>query len=142
MTAVSILIVDDEDQLRDLVVRYLGAQGYQTVATATGEEALPHLDRRDLGLIITDFKMPGMNGLEVARRALTANPDRPVILMSASVDVENLCQLVSSGISDFILKPFYLEDLGFAVRRALSRRHLLTQSQVPTQTANELSFIP
>ncbi len=142
MTTVSILIVDDDDQVRDLLVRYLGAQGYQTVAVATGEEAVAHLDRRDLDLIITDFKMPGMNGLELARKALTADPDRPVILMSASVDVDNLCQLASSGISDFILKPFYLADMGFAVRRALSRRHLLAQSQVPAQTANELSFNP
>jgi CheY-like chemotaxis protein len=129
MTTGSILVVDDEDDLRELVVDCLKAQDYQMVAAASGEEAVPHLDRHDLDLVITDFKMPGMNGLELARKALTADPDRPVILMTAFADVDNARQSVSIGIYDFILKPFEINDFQNTVRRALNHRRLVLQNQ-------------
>jgi len=129
MATGSILVVDDDDTILDIVVDYLNAEGYQTLAAASGEEALPHLDRRDLDLLITDFKMPGMNGLELARKALMADSDRPVILMTAFADVDNARESVSIGVYDFILKPFDLADFGNVIRHAVSHRRLLMQNQ-------------
>jgi FixJ family two-component response regulator len=129
MAARSILVVDDDDNVRDLVVRYLKAQGYHTTAVTRGEEALPHLERPDLDLVITDFKMPGLNGLELAQKALAADPARPVILMTAFADVDNARKSVSIGIYDFIIKPFDLADFRKAVARALDHRGLVLQNQ-------------
>ncbi len=75
----NILVVDDDIGVRDLVVCYLNTRGYQTSSALSGEEALTRLDQNGLfDLVITDFKMPGMNGLELARKSLVADPDRPV----------------------------------------------------------------
>lgn len=130
MATGSILIVDDDDNIRDLVVRHLNAQGHQASAVASGEEAVPHLDRRDLDLVVTDFKMPGMHGLDLARRSLMVVPDRPVILMTAFADVDNARESVTLGIYDFLVKPFDLEDFEHAVRRAIDHRHLVLQNQM------------
>ncbi|OGG50696.1 MAG: hypothetical protein A3F84_09715 [Candidatus Handelsmanbacteria bacterium RIFCSPLOWO2_12_FULL_64_10] len=129
MTAGSILVVDDDDNVRDLVVRYLNAQGYRTAAASCGEEALPALDRRDLDLVITDFNMPGLNGLELARKALASDPDRPVILMTAFADLDNARKSVSLGLYDFIVKPFDLADFKKSITRALDHRRLVLQNR-------------
>lgn len=129
MATGSILIVDDDDTLREILGTYLDAEGYRVTAAANGEEAFAHLDRDDLDVLITDLKMPGMNGLELSRKALVADPDRPVILMTAFADVDNARESVSIGIYDFILKPFDFADFGNAVRRALSHRRLLTENR-------------
>lgn len=129
MATGSILVVDDDETLLEILVTYLDAEGYGVTAAANGEEAAAHLDRGDLDLLITDFKMPGMNGLDLARRALMADPDRPVILMTAFAEVDNARESVSIGVYDFILKPFDFADFGNAVRRALSHRRLLTQNR-------------
>lgn len=129
MATGSILVVDDDDSIIEILITYLNAKGYQTTAAATGEDAVAHLERGDLDLVITDLKMPGMNGLELARKALMADPDRPVILMTAFAEVDNARESVSIGIYDFVLKPFDLEDIGNAVRRALSHRRLLVQNR-------------
>ncbi len=130
MTTGSILVVEDTRDELALLIRYLSAQGYQMLAATSGEEAVPHLDRSDLDLVITDFNMPGMNGLDLARRSLAANPDRPVILMTAYADVDNARQSVTLGVYDFIIKPFDLKDFQNAVRRALNHRRLVLQNQV------------
>ena len=70
-----------------------------------------------------------MNGLELARKALTADPDRPVILMTAFADMNNARQAVTIGVYDFITKPFGLADLGNIVCRAIIRRHLVLKNQ-------------
>ena len=129
MTAGSILVVDDDDNVRDLVIRYLNIQGYETTAATCAEEALPHLDRRNLDLMVTDFKMPGMNGLDLAQRALASDPDRPVILMTAFADMDNARKSVFLGLYDFLIKPFDLSDFKKSVLRALDHRRLVLQNR-------------
>jgi FixJ family two-component response regulator len=129
MAASSVLVVDDDNNVRDLVARFLQAQGYQTFAASSAEEALLRLGQRDLDLVITDFKMPGMNGLELAQKALAADPDRPVIMMTAFADVDNARKSVSLGLYDFIIKPFDLSDLRKSVLRALEHRRLVLENR-------------
>jgi PAS domain S-box-containing protein len=129
VTTGAVLIVEDSDHQRDMMVRCLSAQGHRATAVASGEEALSYLDRRDLDLVVTDFKMPGMNGLELARRSLAADPDRPVILATAFADVDNARQAISLGLYDFITKPFDVADLGNAVQRALNHRRLTLENR-------------
>ena len=125
----SVLVVDDDARVRDLVARYLANQGYQITQAANAEETLPYLGQRAIDLLITDFQMPGMDGLELARKALSDDPDRPVILMTAHADVENARQSVRIGVYDFILKPFEIADFGNAVARALNHRRLVKENR-------------
>lgn len=125
-----VLVVDDQNDVRDLISAFLGAQGYDTVVAACGEEALPLLDDGDLDLIITDYNMPGMNGWALAEKALSDDGDRPVILMSAFAESDTLRQWAFAGIYEFVFKPFDLTALGDTVRRAVCQRRLRVQNQV------------
>ena len=137
MTTGSILVVDDDKNIREMVVRYLSKQGYQLSAATSGEEALVFLDK-PFDLLITDFQMPGISGLELAKRALKANPDCPVILMTAYADVENARQAVTIGVYDVILKPFDITDFGNAVDRAIKHRQVVLQNQEYQRTLEKM----
>ena len=124
----SILVVDDEDGVRDLLMNFLKLKGYRMSEATSGEEALTLLDQNP-DLLITDFKMSGMDGLALAKNSLAIQPDRPVILMTAFADVDNARESVTIGIYDFILKPFDLVDFENAVSRALKHRHLVLENK-------------
>ncbi len=124
----SILVVDDEDGVRDLLMNFLKLKGYRMSEATSGEEALTLLDQNP-DLLITDFKMSGMDGLALAKNSLAVQPDRPVILMTAFADVDNARESVTIGIYDFILKPFDLVDFENAVSRALKHRHLVLENK-------------
>lgn len=124
-----VLVVDDQNDVRDLIAAYLGAQGYDTVVAACAEEALPYLDEGDLDLVITDYNMPGMNGWALAEKALSTDGDRPVILMSAFAESDCLRRWAFAGIYDFVFKPFDLTALGDTVHRAVCQRRLRVQNQ-------------
>jgi CheY-like chemotaxis protein len=129
MNCGSVLVVDDDADVRDLVHRYLVTLEYTVSQAGSAEEALTLLESADPDLILTDLKMPGMDGLGLAERALTADPDRPVILMTAFADLENARRSIALGVYDFIVKPFDLKDFGNAVRRALDHRRLVLQNR-------------
>ena len=125
----SILIVDDDENVRNLAIRYLESQGYRTWDAADGKEAIQHIERGEFDLMITDYRMPGMNGLELAKKALRWDPDRPVILMTAFAEVDNARESVKIGVYDFISKPFDLVDFGNSVSRAIKHRRVVMENR-------------
>jgi len=124
----SILIVDDEQSLRYMLRSLLARVGYTVVEAASGEHALEALNEAFVDLVITDLKMPGMDGLSLARRLLEAEPDRPVLLMTAYADLDSARRAVGMGIYEFFTKPFDVNDVLAGVRRALDRRRLVQEN--------------
>lgn len=112
-----ILIVEDEDKLRRVLELQLTGSGYEVDQAPTGEESLRLMDRADL--VLTDLKLPGMDGIEVLSHARNLNPRAPVILMTAFGTIENAIDAMKKGAADFLLKPFSLEHLSAVVAKAI-----------------------
>jgi DNA-binding NtrC family response regulator len=122
-----ILIVEDEDKLRRILELQLVDSGLDAVKAASAEEALPLIDRADL--ILTDFKLPGMSGLEMLQLVRKQNTQVPVIVMTAFGTIENAVEAMKAGASDFLLKPFDLEHLTAVINKALEIRSLREENR-------------
>jgi DNA-binding NtrC family response regulator len=122
-----ILIVEDEDKLRRILELQLLDSGFDVVKAATAEEALPFMDRADL--ILTDFKLPGMTGLEMLQLIRRQDSHVPVIVMTAFGTVENAVDAMKAGAADFLLKPFSLDHLTTVVNKALEIRSLRDENR-------------
>src|ERR1017187_2660184 len=117
-----VLVVEDEDHLRRILELQLLDAGFAVEKAASAEEALPLIDRADL--ILTDFKLPGMTGLEMLQIIRRMDSHVPVIMMTAFGTVENAVEAMKSGATDFLLKPFSLDHLTAVVNKALEVRAL------------------
>jgi cyclic di-GMP phosphodiesterase len=119
--AVRILIVDDERQNRDLLVRLLSREGYGTLTASNGEEALSLVAEAPPDLVLLDVQMPGISGMEVCRRLKEDSATRltPVVLVTGLRDREHRIQGILVGADDFVSKPFDFEELRARVRSLL-----------------------
>jgi response regulator RpfG family c-di-GMP phosphodiesterase len=126
---VRVLIVDDEEPVRRVLARYLRTRGYQTETVDSGQAALSVLAHERVALMICDIMMPGLSGVEVARRAADADPDLAIMMLSALNDAPTATAALSGGALDYLLKPIELADLGDAVERALHKRELLIEQR-------------
>jgi CheY-like chemotaxis protein/class 3 adenylate cyclase len=117
-----VLVVDDEADVREVCRRGLGQLGYEVQAASSGPEALDLA--RDMGfdLLLLDFRMPGMDGLETFRAIRALQPGVLGVMMTAYAALDNAVQAVNLGLSGFVLKPFKLDDLQRAVNAALAKR--------------------
>ena len=120
-----LLIVDDEKNIREGLAASLDMDGYETVCAAGGEEAWDLFGRGDIDLVITDLRMPGMDGEELMRRILAENPGFPVVILTGHGTVENAVNAMRDGAWDFLTKPVNLDRLSLLVKRALDNRELV-----------------
>jgi two-component system response regulator FlrC len=121
-----ILVVDDEEGIREFVAEALEGAGHDVVASASGDAALGELRRRSFDLMITDLKMPGMDGLTLLERAREAEPNLEVIVLTAHGSVDAAVKAMKLGAFDFVQKPISgLDELRLIAARALERRSLL-----------------
>ncbi|MFZ0819680.1 MAG: sigma-54 dependent transcriptional regulator [Candidatus Acidiferrales bacterium] len=125
----SILIVEDEAKMRRLLELNLGEEGWSTFSAGDAEEGLKILGREAIDLILTDFKLPGMNGLEFLQSIRRVNAEVPVILMTAYGSVETAVEAMRNGASNYVLKPFSLEEIKLVVRKELDVRQLLSENR-------------
>ncbi|MGW8322040.1 MAG: response regulator [Thermodesulfobacteriota bacterium] len=116
----TVMIVDDEAQLRALASQMLSQLGYRAVAVSSGEEAVAHLRREDVDLVLLDMVMPaGMGGYETFLAIASAKPEQRVVICSGYSEHEDLQKMRDAGIHRFLGKPYTLEQLGRAVGDAL-----------------------
>ena len=122
MTALNILIVEDEADIRDLLEHTLAKEGFAVQACASGEEGLQHLKRKAPDLVLLDLMLPGIDGLEVCRQ-IKAMPGVkcPVLMVTARGSESDIVHGLELGADDYIVKPFSLPVLVARVRRALTR---------------------
>lgn len=128
MTA-RILVVDDEASNRTALERILVRENLEVVHAADGEEALQRVRLDRPHLMLTDFKMPGMTGLELLKLARSISPSLEVIVMTAYGTVETAVEAMKEGAADFVTKPLRRADIVRAVRKALERRRLVLENQ-------------
>src|SRR3989449_11312650 len=103
MTA-SILVVDDEPAIQDILTWSLAAEGYRVATAGSGEEALTRVEEQDFDVIVTDIVMPGLNGLEVLERSRVLNPRVSVIVMTAYAALETAITALRGGACDYLEK--------------------------------------
>lgn len=114
-----ILVVDDEESIRDLCARVLTRAGFEVVTASNGEDAMRNLDADLFDLIISDIRMPGMSGLEVLQAAKTSFPGIRVVLITGFGTAETVARARQSGADRVLTKPFNPLELLAAVREIL-----------------------
>jgi DNA-binding NtrC family response regulator len=124
----SILVVDDEKNIREGLGEYLRLEGFEIVLAADGSAGSKIVDRGDVDLVITDLRMPGLSGTELLRHIVSRYPSVPVILLTGHGTVEDAVDAMRNGAYDFITKPVNLDHLSLLVKRALERRELARQN--------------
>ncbi|MBN1820439.1 MAG: sigma-54-dependent Fis family transcriptional regulator [Prolixibacteraceae bacterium] len=126
---ISLLIVDDEESVRDSLYNWFIEDGYQVEGAANAKEALSMLESRNFDIILADIKMPGMDGLEMHRRIKALNKDAIVIVMTAFASVETAVQALKDGAYDYVTKPFDPDDLSHLIRNAANQILLKTENE-------------
>jgi two-component system, NtrC family, response regulator AtoC len=125
----SILIVEDEAKMQRLLQLSLAEEGYTTQAASDAELGLRLLRQTKFDLVITDLKLPGMDGLEFLQAVKRTDAQVPVVLMTAFGTVETAVQAMKAGASDYVLKPFSLEEMKLVVKKELNVRRLQEENR-------------
>jgi DNA-binding NtrC family response regulator len=118
-----VIVEDDEIFLRPLQ-RSLEVAGYDVLLAASGEDAIDLLKREDADAVVTDKRLPGMDGVELVRRLKAEHGDLPVVVMTAYGTIESAVEAVRLGASDYLVKPFEVAALLIVVRRAIELAEL------------------
>src|SRR6185437_2653071 len=123
------VIADDEPRLRQVLVRLMTSDGFTCLEAADGVEALERLDSVPAALLLSDLRMPRMDGIELLRQARAKYPDLAVILITAVADVELALSCLASGAMDYLTKPFHLEEVLARVGQAMEKRRLILENR-------------
>ena len=133
-----VIVVDDEAAIREAVQQWLELSGCDVRTCASAAEALALVDRGFPGIVVSDVRMPGTDGLQLLDKLLQIDSDLPVILVTGHGDVPMAVQALRQGAYDFIEKPFTPERLLDSVRRALDKRRLVCENrQLRQQVADK-----
>lgn len=137
----TVFIIDDEESMRLAISQWLALSDYEVESFSLGEKALKELSPDFEGVVISDIRMPGIDGLELLDKAKNTDPDIPVILITAHGDIPMAVSAIRNGAYDFIEKPFDPEILLETVRRAIERRHLILENRSLKKKLEESSGI-
>ncbi|HEX3820888.1 MAG TPA: sigma-54 dependent transcriptional regulator [Candidatus Sulfotelmatobacter sp.] len=125
----SILIVEDEAKMRRLLELNLGEDGFTTHSAEDAETGLKLLRENGVDLVLTDLKLPGMNGLEFLHSVKRQNAALPVVVMTAFGSVETAVEAMKAGASDYVLKPFSLAEMRMVIHKELDVRNLREENR-------------
>ncbi|MDO8964984.1 MAG: sigma-54 dependent transcriptional regulator, partial [Coriobacteriia bacterium] len=114
-----VLIADDEKNMRWVLGEALTAEGYDVIEAADGKEALAAIDESEPDLMVLDHKMPAPDGMEVLRRIRAKGQDFPVIMLTAHGNVNTAVEAMKAGATEYLTKPFDLEELKLAIEKAI-----------------------
>lgn len=131
------LIVDDEPRLRQVLVRLMEGDGFACSEAENGLDALEQLKRETVPLVLTDLRMPRMDGVELLREVRARHPDVAVVLITAIADVETAVGCLGIGAMDYLTKPFHLDEVRARVRQALEKRRLILENRAYQERLEE-----
>lgn len=136
-----ILIIDDEEVLRDVLNAVLQREGFDVLLAATGEEGLNLLDNEEIDLIILDMMLPGISGIETLRSVKETNPALPVIIITAYSSIDGAIEAMKQGAYHYIPKPFKNEEVVITVNKALEQRRLSRENErLKAELAQKYSY--
>lgn len=124
-----ILIIDDEELVRDFISEVLIRMGFAPLAASSGEKGIEYLEKSEYDLIITDFKMPGVSGMEVLRKSMSLWPDCRVIMITAFGTIDHAVEAMKLGAQDYITKPISPDQLEVVVNKALEYKRLKIENR-------------
>jgi DNA-binding NtrC family response regulator len=127
---ISILIVDDEDSVRDSLYNWFIEDGYRVECAENATKALSILESDSFDIVLADIKMPGMDGLEMLKRIKSLRKDSIVIIMTAFATVDTAVQALKDGAFDYVTKPFDPDDLSHLIRNASKQISLLEENEI------------
>ncbi len=123
----TILIVDDELSMREFLEILLQKEGYATITAGNGEEALKELDKCSVDLVLTDIRMPAMDGLELLAAIKEKDSNMPVVIMTAFASPEDAVTAMKDGAYDYLTKPFKVEDVHKIISSAINQEKKSSQ---------------
>ena len=136
-----ILVVDDEQGLREVLSIMLKRTGYAVTSVADGEEAVELLSKEIFDLVITDLRMPKVNGMEVLKAAESASPETVVLVITAFATADSAVEAMKQGAYDYLTKPFQVDEVQLIIRNALEKRRLTTENiLLKREMASQSSF--
>jgi two-component system, NtrC family, response regulator HydG len=134
----TLLVADDDPAVRESLERALTREGYKVTLAPDGQTALELLRGGGIDLVLSDLKMPGLNGLQLLREARTVAPDVDLIMLTAFGTVEEAVRAMKDGARDFLTKPFQRAQLVRVIRQALEHRALVAQNRALQQRLDDL----
>jgi DNA-binding NtrC family response regulator len=137
-TSVRILIVEDEENIREVLRRGLSRAGYESVTAGGADQASELLEAKDLALVLLDITMPGKSGMMLLPEIVVQHPDVAVVMLTGVADVSIGVQAMRQGASDYINKPISLPDLIVRVEQALTKRALQMENRAYRRKLEEL----
>jgi DNA-binding NtrC family response regulator len=125
-----ILVVDDDQLLREFLSEALNRLGHRVDLASSGEEALERIRKDDYDVILSDIRMPSMGGMELLKTARNFLPDAKVVMMTAYGTVENAVEAMKLGAFEYVMKPFSVDEIELVVRRAVDHKQLLLENRL------------
>ncbi len=138
----TLLIVDDEAKMRRLLELQLTQAGFAVVSADSAEEGLARLREQPVDLVVTDLRLPGMDGLALLQAVKREFPGLPVVVMTAHGTVETAVEAMKAGAGDYVLKPFPLEELRLVIEKELANAGLRRQNQSLREALRERYDFP
>ena len=133
----SILIIDDEEVLQDVLSSLLEREGYEVLTARTGEEGLVKLAEEEVELVLLDLMLPGISGQEVLKQIRKEDPDQVVVVVTAYSSIEGAIEAMRQGAFHYIPKPFKNEEVLMTVRKGLEQRRLTTENRALKEELRE-----
>jgi DNA-binding NtrC family response regulator len=133
----SVLIVEDHDRLREQLGQFYEQEGFKVTTAACGEEGIEKLSQEKFAIIVSDVKMPGIDGFQLARHVREKYPNTDVILITAFGNIKQAVEAMKLGASDYITKPFQPEAIRLVSEKLIERRRLLEEVRELRQRVHE-----
>jgi DNA-binding NtrC family response regulator len=133
----SVLIVEDHDRLREQLGQFYEQEGFKVTTAACGEEGIEKLSHEKFAIVVSDVKMPGIDGFQLARQVREKYPDTDVILITAFGNIKQAVEAMKLGASDYITKPFQPEAIRLVSEKLIERRRLLEEVKELRQRVHE-----
>jgi len=131
------LVVDDEPPLRQLLIHLMQSDGFRCLEAGNGVEALEQLARHPVTLVLSDLRMPKMDGLALLDEIRQRHPDAAVVMITAVADVEVAVSCLAMGAADYVVKPYQLQDVRTRVAQALEKRRLVLENRAYRESLEE-----
>ncbi len=137
MSEHKILIIDDEPAQVQALTGFLKKKGFDVEKASAGQDGLKIIEKKPIDLVITDFKMPDIDGIEVLKRAKAINPEVDVIMMTAFGSIESAIEAMRAGAIDYLTKPVDLDQLEILINKALEHKQLVSENRLLRQQLAE-----